>query len=144
MSRDDATVWELIDAVYLAVNEHLLRGLHAAGFTELRPAHAKVFENYAGGARTVSAIAERAQMTKQAMGELVGHLEAWGYLVRVPDPNDRRAKQIQMTPRGEEAMRLAWVGLAALTAELEGRLAVSGVEELRAGLLAVLDLTEAS
>jgi DNA-binding MarR family transcriptional regulator len=144
LSRDDATIWELIDAAYLAVNQHLLRGLHAAGFSELRPAHAKVFENYAAGARTVSAIAERAQMTKQAMGELVGHLEAWGYVTRVPDPADRRARQIEMTERGQAAMRLAWAGMATLTADLEQALHASGVAGLRAGLLAVLELTDGS
>ena len=37
---------------------------------------------------TVSLLAERARMTKQAMAELVRHLEAHGYVRRVPDPTD--------------------------------------------------------
>jgi len=34
------------------------------------------------------------------MAELVRHLEAHGYLHRVPDPKDRRAKLVQATDRG--------------------------------------------
>jgi DNA-binding MarR family transcriptional regulator len=48
----------------------------------------------------VSVLAERAQMTKQSMAELVRHLEAHGYVERVPDPHDRRAKLVQVTDRG--------------------------------------------
>lgn len=142
LSSAELSVWELIDAAYLAVNQYLMRRLHEAGFGELRPAHAKVFENYAAGARTVSEIAERAQMTKQAMGELVNHLEEWGYLVRITDPADRRAKQIAMTERGQGAMRVAWQGMADLTADLERNLGSGGAGRLREGLQAVLALTQ--
>ena len=56
---------------------------------------------------TVSVLAERAQMTKQAMAELVAHLEAHGYLTREPDPGDRRAKLVLPTERGREVIALA-------------------------------------
>ena len=39
-------------------------------------------------------LAERALMTPQAMSELVEHLVSHGYLERMPDPSDRRAKLI--------------------------------------------------
>ena len=38
---------------------------------------------------------ERAQITKQSMAELVLHLERLGYVERVPDPSDRRAKLVR-------------------------------------------------
>ena len=47
-------------------------------------------------------LAERAQMTKQSMGELVRHLEAHGYVERMPDPADGRAKLVRATDRGRE------------------------------------------
>ena len=56
---------------------------------------------------TVSVLAERANMTKQAMAELVAHLEAHGYVTREPDPADRRAKLVRPTARGREVVGLA-------------------------------------
>jgi DNA-binding MarR family transcriptional regulator len=103
----DRSFWELIDLMYLAVNRHVVRQLRAAGFPDIRPAHGKVFENLDVGGTTVTVLAERAQMTKQAMGELVIDLEGRGYLQRVRDPQDRRAKLVVLTPRGEEAVRRA-------------------------------------
>ncbi len=49
-------------------------------------------------------LAERAGMTKQAMGALVDQCEAWGLVVRGPDPHDARARRVHFTPTG-----LAWL-----------------------------------
>ena len=69
--------------------------------------HGAVFQYLDDTGTTVSVLAERAQITKQAMAELVGHLEAHGYVTRVPDPADRRAKAIaqDLVPEVEQ-----WVG----------------------------------
>ncbi len=56
---------------------------------------------------TVSALADRAQMTKQAMGELVLRLEGLGYVERAEDPADRRAKLVRPTVRGSEVIAIA-------------------------------------
>ena len=45
----------------------------------------------------MSELARRAQITKQSMSELVAHLERHGYVERVPDPDDRRAKLVRAT-----------------------------------------------
>lgn len=55
----------------------------------------------AGGTR-VSVLAERAQITKRSMAELVVHLERHGCVERVPNPDHRRAKLVRATRRGEE------------------------------------------
>jgi DNA-binding MarR family transcriptional regulator len=49
-------------------------------------------------------LAARAGMTKQAMGDLVAQCEAWGLVVREPDPLDARARQVRFTETG-----LAWL-----------------------------------
>ncbi|WP_119964257.1 MarR family winged helix-turn-helix transcriptional regulator [Simplicispira lacusdiani] len=49
-------------------------------------------------------LAERAGMTKQAMGALVDQCEAWGLVERGPDPHDARARRVRFTPTG-----LAWL-----------------------------------
>ena len=55
----------------------------------------------------MSELADRAQMTKQAMAELVRHLEDRGHLVRVPDPTDRRAKLVLPTDHGRDVIAVA-------------------------------------
>jgi DNA-binding MarR family transcriptional regulator len=39
-------------------------------------------------------------ITKQSVNDLLGHLEATGYLERVPDPADGRARVIRLTSKG--------------------------------------------
>lgn len=45
-------------------------------------------------------LADRAGMSKQAMGDLVNQCTAWGLVRREPDPLDARAKRIVFTPAG--------------------------------------------
>ncbi|MBO3744745.1 MarR family transcriptional regulator [Streptosporangiaceae bacterium NEAU-GS5] len=71
----------------------------ADGFA-LRAVHAQVFEGLDPGGTRLTALAERAQMSHQAMGAMVDELVDHGYLERVPDPADRRARLIQPTERG--------------------------------------------
>ena len=52
-----------------------------------------------GGSR-LTALAARAGMTKQAMGDLVDQCAAWGLVRREPDPLDARARRIAFTPAG--------------------------------------------
>jgi DNA-binding MarR family transcriptional regulator len=49
-------------------------------------------------------LAQKAGMSKQAMGDLVDQCEAWGLVTREPDPRDARARIVKFTPTG-----LAWL-----------------------------------
>ena len=49
-------------------------------------------------------LAADAGLTKQAVGEAVTELERLGYVTRVPDPQDGRAKIIKLTDRGMDAV----------------------------------------
>ena len=88
-----------------------------------------VFQYLDDTGTTVSLLAERAQMTKQAMAELVQHLETHGYVTRVPNPHDRRAKLVLPTDRGHEVIAIA----QGLVPELEARVAqLVGKDRVRA------------
>ncbi len=108
----------LLRQAYVAIDRQVPARLAAAGHGAIRVAHGAVLQHLDSAGTTVSALAERAGMTKQAMAELVQHLEAHGYVRRVPDPGDRRAKLVQPTDRGREVIAIA-TGLAP---ELEKRL----------------------
>ena len=49
-------------------------------------------------------LAQRAGMSKQAMGDLVDQCEAWGLVTREADPRDARARIVKFTSTG-----LAWL-----------------------------------
>ena len=48
-------------------------------------------------------LAEHVRLTKQGMMAMIDDLEARGYVRRVPDPNDSRAKLVRLTARGRRA-----------------------------------------
>ena len=104
--RPTNTVVLLRDA-YLALNELAIERLAERGHGMVRPAHGTVFQYLDDTGTTVSTLAERAKITKQAMAELVQHLERHGYVERIPDPEDRRAKLVLPTERGRQVVAIA-------------------------------------
>ena len=90
-----------------------------------------------GGTR-LTAIAARANITPQAAGELVDDLERLCYVVRQPDPDDRRAKRIVLTDRGRDSVAAALETIATLEAEIEDVLGPDKLAELHASLSRIL------
>jgi DNA-binding MarR family transcriptional regulator len=84
-------------------SEELHRRVDAAGYADIRPGHGCVFGTIDPEGSRLTDLAERARMTKQSVGEATSDLEALGYLERVPDPEDGRAKIIRLTEKGREA-----------------------------------------
>lgn len=79
-----------------------MRLLIARGFADLRLTHLTLIRAIpVEGIRTTE-IAEVAGMTKQAVGQLAIQLEAAGYVVRMSDPTDGRAKLVRFAARGLE------------------------------------------
>jgi DNA-binding MarR family transcriptional regulator len=114
---------------FIAVNDLVLARLAECGHTAIRAAHGTVFQYLDDTGTTVSLLAERAQITKQAMAELVVYLEAHGYVTRTPDPDDKRAKLVLPTDRGREVIAIA----QGLAPELEALVAGDlGADRLRA------------
>jgi DNA-binding MarR family transcriptional regulator len=102
----------LLQLVHDVFDRELYPRMHAAGYGDLRPGHGCVFGTITPGGDRLTVLAERAQLTKQAVGEVVSELEERGYVERVPDPDDRRAKIIRLTERGEAAWTLGHSYLA--------------------------------
>lgn len=119
---------------FIAVNDLVLARLAAQGHTAIRAAHGAVFQYLDDAGTTVSLLAERAQMTKQAMAELVVYLEAHGYVTRTPDPDDRRAKLVVPTARGREVIAVAQGLVPELEARVTGHLSADRLRALREDL----------
>jgi DNA-binding MarR family transcriptional regulator len=75
-----------------------------AARAQVGAAHIHITRHLALGGSRLTELAARAGMTKQAMGDLVTQCEAWGLVVREPDPLDARARRVRFTAAG-----LAWV-----------------------------------
>jgi len=119
----------LLREAYLRLNDVVLARLAQQGHQAVRPAHAAVFQYLDDTGTTVSLLAERARMTKQAMAELVRHLETHGYVRRVPDPTDGRAKLVLPTDLGNQVIDVA----QGLAPEIEQRIsALLGTERMSA------------
>jgi DNA-binding MarR family transcriptional regulator len=122
----------LLREPFRAMTEHLHRRLAEAGHADVRPAHGAVLQFLDDAGSRVGVLAERAHMTKQSMAELVAHLERHGYVERVPDPADRRAKLVRATPRGREVFAIARDVTAEVTARVTKRIGARRMGELRA------------
>ena len=114
----------------MSLGHRIVDGVMAAGFPQ-RPAHSAVMAHIdiKGGTR-LTTIAARANITPQAVGELVDDLERLGYVIRRPDPDDRRAKRIVLTERGQACVAAALSTIATLEAELEGLLGSAELAQL--------------
>ena len=106
----DRSAVMLFSDVFDALVEEMHGGLPAQGFDDIRPSHS------VGVLRTIDAagtrpgeLARRAGVTPQAMAEFVRYLEERGYVERVPDPTDGRARLVRLTPRGRDASAAAHV-----------------------------------
>ncbi|OBH01951.1 MULTISPECIES: MarR family winged helix-turn-helix transcriptional regulator [unclassified Mycobacterium] len=96
--------------------DELIAGLHAAGYTDMTAAQHVVFENLDPGGTRLTTLAQRADMTRQAMTELVDGLRRNGYLELRPDPSDGRARLVHLTRKGKAAVRAAISEIAAIEA----------------------------
>ena len=75
-----------------------------AARAQVSAAHIHITRHLARGGSRLTDLAERAGMTKQAMGALVDQCEAWGLVTREPDALDARARRVRFTADG-----LAWL-----------------------------------
>ncbi|HEY6730630.1 MAG TPA: MarR family transcriptional regulator [Solirubrobacterales bacterium] len=129
--RQPENLGVLLREPFLAASERLHEHFAEHGHPDVRPPHGNVFQFLDDGGTRVSVLAERAQVTKQSMAELVAHLERHGYVERTPDPGDRRAKLVRSTPRGAELYALAREFVIETEAEWERRLGKAKLRQLR-------------
>src|SRR2546423_9522709 len=106
----------LLLEAHRALGGELLEGLNERGYPDVRPGHAALFMTIDRRTGTrLTELAKRARISKQGMMLLVDDLEERGYVRRVPDPEDGRAKIVRLTAKGRNYVA-------------EARRAMAGVE----------------
>jgi DNA-binding MarR family transcriptional regulator len=127
---------------YRAMESRVFAALAEAGFGDVTPAQARVFQRIAPGGSRLTDLAEQAQITKQSAGFLVDQLERAGYVERVPDPTDARARLVRISERGTRAVPLAAEVVAEVEAEWEAHLGKQRMRQLREALTRLREITD--
>ena len=91
----------------LALNELVSERLAEHGFGDFRPAHGTIGQHIRDQGSRVTELAQLAQVSKPTVVYLVNDLERLGYVERVADPDDGRAKLVRLTERGARAQETA-------------------------------------
>jgi DNA-binding MarR family transcriptional regulator len=86
------------------VNRHVVEELQARGYTGIRATHTTLLSNMDLAGGTVTRVADRAGVTKQAMGRLAAELQREGYLTVADEPHDARVKVLRLTKKGRRLM----------------------------------------
>ena len=127
----------LLGRAYSLLGFQIVDGVVGAGFPQ-KPAHSAVFAQIVPEGSRLTDLARGANMSPQAMGELVDELEQLEYVVRHPDPTDRRAKLIVLTPKGRDCIAAGMATIDGIEQQLTELLGERGHRELRRLLTKVL------
>jgi DNA-binding MarR family transcriptional regulator len=127
---------------YRALESRVFGAVAAAGFDDITPAQARLAARIGPGGTRLTDLAEQALVTKQTAGHLVDQLERAGYVRRVPDPTDARARLVQMAERGQAVVALARKVETQVEAEWTAHLGNDAAAGLRAALERLREITD--
>src|ERR1700744_3609739 len=102
----EPTVPALVNLVAASGAPRLRAAFAAAGLDGIRPAQAVALVPLAAGGVHASDLADQLRVSRQAVAQAVAALERHDYVVRGPHPSDARARVIELTPRGRQALRV--------------------------------------
>jgi len=139
MSTESPNTVAMLGQAYSLLGFQIVDGVVGAGYPQ-KPKHSAVFAQIDLTGSRLTQLAARANMTPQAMGELVDELEELGYVVRRPDPSDRRAKLIVLTERGHQCVTAGRETIEVIEERLTEILGTEGRRRLRALLTKLLEV----
>jgi DNA-binding MarR family transcriptional regulator len=127
----------LLSLTHFMVSRQVSEGVARAGHP-IKASHSAVFGQMGGEGLRLTDLAKGANMTPQAMGELVDELEGLGYLTRRPDPTDRRAKLITLTDSGRQCVAAGIETIGEIERRITDALGADGHRQLRRMLQTLL------
>jgi DNA-binding MarR family transcriptional regulator len=132
----------LIQLAYQSADAAITMGLRRRGFDVTR-AHSSVLANIDVETGTrLTVLADRASVTKQAIGQVVAELETRGFVKRTPDPQDGRAKLVRLTAGGRNLIAAAYEVIGQIEAAVLNQVGSEGVEATRTTLAALVSAAE--
>jgi len=115
--------------------------LAAAGFDERRFPMIYMFALYAEpAAMTISQMAGRFAISRQAASKIVAKLRELGYVTVTPSTTDRREKMVELTSRAVEYLTARRRAASALDTEIQSALGGNDFDHLQRVLAAVAEI----
>ena len=97
----------LVGLAYQQFVTELHEHLAGHGFTDLRPAFGYAFKALQNEAMTTTELAARLGVTPQGAAKTVEEMVTAGYVARIPDPADKRARRLVLTERCQALLAVA-------------------------------------
>lgn len=116
----------IIDELHEYLGDH--------GHRESRPAHAFALQSIGGDVVSVTELAGRLNVTRQAAAKTIARLEQLRYVERKTDRTDARSSLISLTPRARELLHLSAVFFERKKSEWSALLGDAQLNELFLGL----------
>jgi DNA-binding MarR family transcriptional regulator len=133
-------IGELLREIRAALIDGVGQRVSAAGFDDVRANHDCVFTYLAPQGTRLAELATQSRMAPQSVVWHVDQLERLGYVERVADPSDRRAKLIRPTKHGLAYMAAARDALADIERKWVEALGTNRLTQLRDILRAIQSL----
>jgi DNA-binding MarR family transcriptional regulator len=113
-----------------------------SGYTDFTIAQSRLAVGIDPHGTRLSVLADRARVAKQTATALVDSLERAGYVERVPDPTDGRARLVRLTARGEAVIPIARAEEQRIEREWEEYLGPRRMAQLRDALERLCSITD--
>lgn len=141
----DTDLGRLLLEAHRALGDEFVEELNLRGYEDVRPGHSAVVMNIDRRSGTgLTELSRRARITKQGMMLLVDELESRGYVRRVPDPEDGRAKIVRLTAKGRRYVAEARRVVAGIESRVRRELGQREYATMRASLEFIVGLEEES
>lgn len=119
------------------VESKVMTTLAREGFDDITVAQSRLMQRLNPAGMRLTELAQQARVTKQTAGALVDQLERSGYVRRLPDPSDARARLVTLSDKGAAVCRRANAEVAHVEAEWRKQLGDKVFDTMRAALLRV-------
>jgi len=124
----------LLEAASQSVLQTLAARLRARGYGAITEPHLVLFGNLDCGATHAAQIAQRMQMSRQAISKTLRELQGLGFLRLEDDPDRRNQKLVVMMERGIQLALDARSELRSIEAESSDRIGTDAMAALRVAL----------
>jgi DNA-binding MarR family transcriptional regulator len=138
---EDANLGLLLFIPYRFLESAVLTHLKAHGH-DLPLNQARVFQRISPSGSRLVDLAAAAQLSKQTAGSIVDQLERNGYVERIQDPGDARARLVTITDRGRHLIELSVPVVRDIEARWEAHLGRARTRQLRRTLSDLRTITD--
>ncbi|MGI8459645.1 MAG: MarR family winged helix-turn-helix transcriptional regulator [Propionibacteriaceae bacterium] len=139
--RREPALGVLLFLPYRHLEQEVLAAVRAAGHP-ITLAQARIFQRVDHTGSRLTTLAASSQVSKQTAGVLVDELVRGGYVTRVPDPTDGRARLIMITDRGHAVITVATARQREIEDQWRAHLGPRATGQLQRALTRLREITD--